>query len=311
MELFHRLHGKCGFGGKGSAEQRIVNTEHVSGFKSLRLWGADGWGAVAAKPITLTTDAISYEVMVKAENWGLQYEIKTGVILGFAYKISGSLWTYWASVTFHSNGYIRAYGGGQTLQSYNLDTWYKIKTIFTISTRTYSVWINDEYKGTFLDTNTRDPSQIEAIALASDHAEQVCYFDDVKVFTGGAHIVLMPSTGFAATTVVGSGFSTNSKITIVWDGTVIPTVPSPLTIDANGTFTAIISVLTQNSPGPHTVNATDESGNWATATFNVVDMTGPPGVTSTELQFLVNGLTMAVSFIALCLAAIALFRKKP
>jgi len=162
-----------------------------------------------------------------------------------------------------------------------------------------------------------------------------------------ANLSLMPNTGFASLTMVGSGFSSNSQIAITWDGTVIPTVPSPLTTDANGNFTAIVSVLTQNSPGSHTVNATDESGNWATATFTVVDMTGPqgpqgpqglkgdkgdkgdtgvqgpigsqglqgpqgpPGVTSAELQFLVNGLTMAVSFIAICLAAIALFRKKP
>jgi len=189
--------------------------------------------------------------------------------------------------------------------------------------------------------------------------------DEVKIYnyakTPGeiAKIVLTPYTGFASTTVAGSGFSDNSKITIKWDGTVIPTVPSPLTTDANGNFTTIITILTQTSPGPHTVNATDESGNWATATFTVVDMTGPPGpkgdkgdkgdtgaqgpqgqigptgpqgpqgiqgpqgpqgeqgppgtpgVTSAELQFLVNGLTMAVSFIAICLAAIALFRKKP
>jgi hypothetical protein len=73
------------------------------------------------------------------------------------------------------------------------------------------------------------------------------------------------------------------------------------------------------------------------ATFTVTDMTGPPGpkgdkgdkgdkgntgaqgptgsqglpgVTSTELQFLVNGLTIAASIIAICLATIALFTKK-
>jgi len=173
-------------------------------------------------------------------------------------------------------------------------------------------------------------------------AEEI--WNDAHVYR---NVVLMPSTGFASTTVTGSGFSNNSKITIKWDGTSIPTVPSPLITDANGNFTATINVLTQNSPGTHTVNATDESGNWATATFTVVDMTGPqgpkgdkgdkgdtgaegpigpqgpqgpqglqgpqgpPGVTSAELQFLINGLTMAASIIAICLAAIALFRKKP
>jgi len=159
---------------------------------------------------------------------------------------------------------------------------------------------------------------------------------------------VIPDSGFASTTVVGSGFSNNSKVTITWDGTTIPSIPSPLTTDVTGSFTALISVPTQTAPGVHTVNATDESGNWATATFTVVDMRGPkgdkgdkgdtgaqgpqglqgltgpqgtqgpqgiqgpPGTPniSSELQLVVNGLTIAISIIAICLATTALFKKK-
>jgi hypothetical protein len=94
---------------------------------------------------------------------------------------------------------------------------------------------------------------------------------------GFADLTLVPSTGFASTTVSGLGFAPNSSITIAWDGTPIPTVPSPLTTDVNGTFTAIISVLTPLDPGDHVVTATDALGNSAEATFTVVDMTGPQG----------------------------------
>ena len=90
-------------------------------------------------------------------------------------------------------------------------------------------------------------------------------------------IALTPSTGFASTTVVGSRFSNNSKMTISWDGTTIPTIPNALIADANGSFTALISVPTQSVLGAHTVNATDETGNWNTAAFTVLDMTGPQG----------------------------------
>ena len=91
---------------------------------------------------------------------------------------------------------------------------------------------------------------------------------------------LVPDTGFASTTIVGSGgFAANSNITITWDGTPIPTVPQPITTDAYGNFTTIISVPTQNDPGPHVINATDEYGRSAVATFTVVDMTGPTGAT--------------------------------
>jgi len=90
-------------------------------------------------------------------------------------------------------------------------------------------------------------------------------------------LTLTPSSGFAATTVVGSGFSPNSTVSVTWDGTQIPTVPSPLITDANGNFTAIISVPTQNATGAHTVKAIDVLGIKANATFTVVDMTGPQG----------------------------------
>jgi len=89
---------------------------------------------------------------------------------------------------------------------------------------------------------------------------------------------LVPDTGFASTTIVGSGgFAANSNITITWDGTPIPTVPQLITTDEYGNFTAIISVPTQNDPGLHVINATDEYGRSAEITFTVVDMTGPKG----------------------------------
>lgn len=96
---------------------------------------------------------------------------------------------------------------------------------------------------------------------------------------GFPNITLVPNSGFASTTINATGFAPNSTITITWDGTAIPTVPNPIVTDAYGNFTAIISVLTPNSVGDHIVNATDESGNSAEATFTVIDMSGPQGAT--------------------------------
>lgn len=96
------------------------------------------------------------------------------------------------------------------------------------------------------------------------------------------NIALSPCSGFASTTITGSGFSNNSKATITWDGTTIPSVPSSVITDTTGGFAALISVPTQITPGDHIVNATDESGNWATATFTVVNMTGPQGPTGLQ-----------------------------
>jgi len=78
--------------------------------------------------------------------------------------------------------------------------------------------------------------------------------------------------------------------------------------DETGSFTALISVQTQTSPGVHTVNATDESGNWATATFTVVDMRGPAGNIQ-ELLILVAMPTI-VSVLTICLATVTLLKKR-
>lgn len=155
-------------------------------------------------------------------------------------------------------------------------------------------------------------------------------------------LALTPSIGFASTTVVGSGFSNDSKITINWDGTTIPSIPSNATTDATGSFTVLISVPTQTSPGSHTVNVTDESGDWATATFTVVDMTGPQGSAGLqgqqgpkgdtgpqgpkgdtgatgpigpagvlgETQLVLIAFPTAASIFALCIAVVALLRRK-
>ena len=99
----------------------------------------------------------------------------------------------------------------------------------------------------------------------------------IDVFRSPPSIIVVPDTGIAATTVVGEHFNVDSTVTITWDGTAIPPVPSPLVTDSDGSFTAIISVLTQNEPGIHTINATDEAGNSAVGNFTVLDMTGPAG----------------------------------
>lgn len=90
-------------------------------------------------------------------------------------------------------------------------------------------------------------------------------------------IGVVPETGFAATTIIGGRFAANSKITVMWDGMQIPTVPSSLVTDSYGNFTAIISVPTQTEPGLHEIIVLDHEGNNASTTFMVIDMTGPQG----------------------------------
>lgn len=92
-----------------------------------------------------------------------------------------------------------------------------------------------------------------------------------------ASITLTPTSGIAAVTIRGTGFSVWSGITIYWEGAVVPAIM--VDTGEQTSFTAIISVPTQTSPGLHQVMARDGYGEQASAFFNVVDMTGPTGPT--------------------------------
>src|SRR5256712_7531928 len=83
-------------------------------------------------------------------------------------------------------------------------------------------------------------------------------------------ISLNPSSGPVGTTVTvsGSGFASNSGISITYGGTAITTNPTTITTDSTGSFAGSITV-TPSSLGTHTVKATDASSNSASAQFTV------------------------------------------
>jgi hypothetical protein len=113
---------------------------------------------------------------------------------------------------------------------------------------------------------------IEAFSVSQCYNNVAVYFDDVKVFSVfevAPKLELVPAEGIAATTIVGSGFAPDSKISVTWDNIPIPAVPNPLFSDGYGNFTGIISVLNQTISGIHTVKAFDEIGNEAIAIFTV------------------------------------------
>src|SRR3989475_788425 len=83
-------------------------------------------------------------------------------------------------------------------------------------------------------------------------------------------ISLNPSSGPVGTTVTvsGSGFASNSGISITYGGTAIITNPTTITTDSTGSFAGSITVP-PSSLGTHTVKATDASSNSASAQFTV------------------------------------------
>jgi hypothetical protein len=89
---------------------------------------------------------------------------------------------------------------------------------------------------------------IEGLSVSQDFYNVNVFVDDVKVFSVfdvDLKLELVPEKVIAATTLVGSGFAPESKISVTWDDIPIPTVPSPLITDGYGNFTGIINVLNQ------------------------------------------------------------------
>ena len=163
------------FGGQSAS---VVDTVSYSGGKSLRLLGANGWGAHATRSITVL-EKMGYEAMVRVENWGLPG--KVGAFIAFGKNVGYGTWG-WAGVAFAAEGHIIA--GSVDLQTYELDTWYKVRVVFNLISSTYSVWIDDVLKAASIveGSHPNPETEIEALVLGSDHAEQICYFDDVRVF---------------------------------------------------------------------------------------------------------------------------------
>jgi hypothetical protein len=90
-------------------------------------------------------------------------------------------------------------------------------------------------------------------------------------------ISLSPESGISTVTIEAIGFTPSAALAIYWDDKEIPTIPNNLFADDNGDFTCIISVYTQTEPGIHEVKAVDEEGNFATATFTVIEVKGEKG----------------------------------
>jgi hypothetical protein len=259
--------------GAGNQYDIVTNSFYDSPTKSLQLRGSYGNAAVATRDFSTSSDLIGYEAyMMSSDSSG-------GASIAFFNRSAASWGKYYAFVGFLNGSISGGYDAPRKLQNFTANTWYKIRVMLSRTSRVFNVSIDDLLVGQNL-VEPNDPYEIASLQLQVGWISVLNYFDDVKVFSVPptvGNITLAPSTGFASTTIVGSGFSSNSKVTITWDGTTIPSIPYTVTTDAAGSFAALISVSTQATAGSCTVNATDASGNSATATFTVVNMTGSPG----------------------------------
>ena len=274
------------YSGMASGYQVIVDDFSVSPINSLQLLGQSGWAAYLGKLIDTDSPIIGFSVSVRIESLGGAAAGPHSDVarVGFAARPAGSRIKSYNPILFLDFGTIVL--GNQDLQSYVADRWYKVTQIINRNTETCSIWIDDVLVGQNLTSYTNNGPlkagettwDVESFAVSQNYFSTRAYFDDVKVFSVfdvDPKLELVPQIGIAATTLVGSGFAPTSEIFVTWDGTMIPTVPSPLLTDNYGNFTGIISILNQTTPGIYTVKAVDEMGIQANATFTVYSNTSP------------------------------------
>jgi hypothetical protein len=97
-------------------------------------------------------------------------------------------------------------------------------------------------------------------------------------------ITLSPNQGYSTIMISGSSFKANDQIIILYDGVRQPTIPTTVKVIDNDnypedqTFTALINVPDPLAVGSHNITAIDTLGNKASATFIVLNMTGPQGL---------------------------------
>ena len=90
------------------------------------------------------------------------------------------------------------------------------------------------------------------------------------IFTVVAHLILQPSSGYVGEviSVHGTGFSSNSNVTLRWDMAPVATTPQVIQTSAEGSFNASFQTP-QAVVGAHTVEATDAHSVSSSASFNI------------------------------------------
>jgi hypothetical protein len=174
----------------------------VSAPNSMKLLGSATTTATMEKHFTHTLNTIGYEVSMQADA-----NTAAGQSIGSIGFWSADLSKRFAVVYFVGDGYIYS-GPNHTdapwiqLQSFDANTWYKIKIIFNLNDATYDIWINDVQVAADFAVNPAQLDQLDAVVLESGVSGVNVYFDDLTV-TEGTPLYITPENpaGSILTTV--------------------------------------------------------------------------------------------------------------
>jgi len=158
------------YNGAGTEYQKI--TDSVPPSKSFQLVGRYGWSVVTKRDFSSSASLIGYEVSM------LTTEYAGGAYCGFLNQPIAQWGRSYATVAF-SDGYLVS--GESQLQTFSLNTWYRVRVVLDRNARTWDVWVDGVLRAEDL-VEAHDPYEILSFQLSVQWLMIYNYYDDVKVF---------------------------------------------------------------------------------------------------------------------------------
>ena len=269
--------------GDGESKQGVVDEVSKTGSNSFKLDGRNSWSATFYKQINDIPNVITIEAYMRPASTG-----ESGSISLFN-KEGGTWGEYLARVVFGSEQISYSKTGHDendlvNLQSYTVDTWYHIKIVHDLNTRTYDVYIDGVNKASGVAMKSGNDPDSLVVSSGNGSGSNIIYYDDVKVYSGDESPnsdATLSDLAVDGTTVDGFDPGIMSyDVELPAGTTAVPTV----TATVYDTGKAIAEVTSAESlPGTTTVLVTAEDGittKTYSINFTVAEDTTPPELTA-------------------------------
>ncbi|MEM4004178.1 MAG: hypothetical protein QXM43_00930 [Desulfurococcaceae archaeon] len=255
--------------GRGNEYQYVSNLHSYSQTQSFHLWGQTGWSSVMQRRFSTDAPVIGYEFAIFFQSKASDHQDYPGF---FRRGAEGQTWgTYYAVVIFdHKDGKIKA-EDGTILGDWSPKTWYRVKAILDRRSKTYSVWINGELRGSNMRIRMEHPELIDAIALTSAWPGQEVYYDDVRVFAvRGEEEQYYLRVYFSSSAINGQTLSGSNP---------------EIRVSPGQRIRGFLDVVVDNNRGGPWITPVIGTASWIRGSFRCISYNAPTGVSIQRYEF--------------------------
>lgn len=173
---------KLKYAGQGQWYQMVTSEQYISPENSMHLLGSKNYNnsAVMTAVLPQVPDVINVEMKMITQGDNVSFSLCT-----FENEASGKNWGNYDMKVEFADGKLRyqipEWTAYDILPSYESNVWYKIRLKLDKTSKTVSVWVNDELK---VDKQSAsfDSISIPNLCLTSDKNDKKVWFDDIFVW---------------------------------------------------------------------------------------------------------------------------------